>query len=139
MLHLRVFSFSFHKGLPFDESGNGGGFVFDCRCLPNPAREGKYRTKSGLDAEVVAYLDACEGVSGFYEASKVLIEQAVSNYQIRGFESLMVGFGCTGGQHRSVYFAERLARHFCGQNAVNVTVEHIAAPEWKRADEGLAA
>jgi aminoglycoside/choline kinase family phosphotransferase len=124
LLTVRIFSFSFHKGLPQDESGNGGGFVFDARSLPNPGREERFKTLTGKDAAVIEYLDQQESVHHFFDSAKSLIDASISTYQRRGFKHLMVSFGCTGGQHRSVYLAERLANHLREQRGLNVKVRH---------------
>ena len=110
-LHVLVQSFSFKKGVPQDPSENGGGFVFDCRCLPNPGREPQYRNFSGKDACVKEYLERYEEVDRFKQQVHSIIDMAVDNYIERGFNHLMVSFGCTGGQHRSAYFAECAAAH----------------------------
>lgn len=110
-LHVLVQSFSFKKGMPQDPSENGGGFVFDCRCLPNPGREPQYRSFSGKDACVKEYLERYEEVDRFKQQVHCIIDMAVDNYIERGFNHLMVSFGCTGGQHRSAYFAECAAVH----------------------------
>ncbi|MGD0348508.1 MAG: RNase adapter RapZ [Terracidiphilus sp.] len=123
-LTVRIFSFSFHHGLPADESGNGGGFVFDARSLPNPGREEQFRQLSGRDAPVIEYLDRQPGVHEFLGHAFSLIDASVSNYRQRGFSHLMVSFGCTGGQHRSVYLAEQLAQHLRGTKGVEVEVRH---------------
>ena len=123
---VRVFSFSFHRsGPPKDESGHGGGFVFDARSLPNPGREERFKTLTGEDAPVIEYLEQRESVHQFLASALSLVEASVSNYQERGFKSLMVSFGCTGGQHRSVYLAEQLAERLRGKNGVEVTVRHL--------------
>jgi len=124
-LKVRIFSFSFHREMPADESGNGGGFVFDGRSLPNPGREEEFRTLSGKDAPVIDYLNREESVHQFFSAVLSLVDRSVSSYQSRGFKNLMVSFGCTGGQHRSVYLAEQLAKHLRGSNGVDVIVRHI--------------
>jgi aminoglycoside/choline kinase family phosphotransferase len=124
-LTVRVFSFSFHKGMPADESGNGGGFVFDARSLPNPGREAEFRQLTGRDAPVVEYLRRQPGVDEFLAAAFSLVDASVANYRQRGFSNLMVSFGCTGGQHRSVYLAERLAEHLRGQKDLTVELRHI--------------
>jgi aminoglycoside/choline kinase family phosphotransferase len=123
-LTVRVFSFSFHRGLPQDESGNGGGFVFDGRSLPNPGREERFKTLTGKDAAVVDYLNQQESVRGFLANAISLVDSSVSTYQGRGFKHLMVSFGCTGGQHRSVYLAEQLAKHLRAKDGVEVVVHH---------------
>ena len=124
-LTVRIFSFSFHKGLPNDESGNGGGFVFDARSLPNPGREERYKPFTGKDSPVIDYLSREESVRQFFATATALVDSSLSNYQSRGFKNLMVSFGCTGGQHRSVYLAEQLAKHLRARNGVNVLVRHL--------------
>jgi aminoglycoside/choline kinase family phosphotransferase len=124
-LKVRIFSFSFHRNLPADESGNGGGFVFDARSLPNPGREEQFRRLTGRDAAVIDYLDQQASVHPFLSSVLSLVDASVSAYRRRGFSSLMVSFGCTGGQHRSVYLAEQLARHLRATNGVEVIVRHI--------------
>jgi aminoglycoside/choline kinase family phosphotransferase len=124
-LKVRIFSFSFHRQMPTDESGNGGGFVFDGRSLPNPGREEQFRQLTGKDAPVIDYLNQQESVHLFLSNVLSLVDGSVSSYRSRGFKNLMVSFGCTGGQHRSVYLAERLARHLRGSSGVEVEVRHI--------------
>jgi len=124
-LVVRVYSFSFHRGFPKDESGNGGGFVFDGRSLPNPGREERFKSLTGKDAPVMEYLNQQESVHQFLASVLSLVDASVSNYQQRGFKNLMVSFGCTGGQHRSVYLAEQLAKRLRGRNAVEVDVQHL--------------
>jgi RNase adaptor protein for sRNA GlmZ degradation len=123
-LTVRVFSFSFHRGLPQDETGNGGGFVFDGRSLPNPGREERFKTLTGKDAAVMDYLNQQESVHQFLANTISLVDASVTMYQRRGFKHLMVSFGCTGGQHRSVYLAEQLAKHLRGKDGVDVVVHH---------------
>ncbi len=125
-LVVRVFSFSFHRGLPNDESGNGGGFVFDARSLPNPGREDRFKSLTGKDAPVIEYLAQQESVHRFLDSAMLLVEASVSEYQRRGFKNLMVSFGCTGGQHRSVYLAEQLAKRLRDGNGLEVVVRHLA-------------
>jgi aminoglycoside/choline kinase family phosphotransferase len=124
-LAVRIFSFSFHRGLPKDESGNGGGFVFDGRSLPNPGREERFKNLTGKDAPVIDYLNQQENVHQFLASVMSLVDASVANYQSRGFKSLMVSFGCTGGQHRSVYLAEQLAKHLRTRNGLEVVVRHV--------------
>jgi RNase adaptor protein for sRNA GlmZ degradation len=121
---VSVFSFSFHKGWPKDESGNGGGFVFDGRSLPNPGREERFKALTGRDAEVVEYLNAHESVLQFLAHAWSLVEASVAEYERRGFKSLMVSFGCTGGQHRSVYLAEQIAARLRALKGIEVVVHH---------------
>ena len=125
-LVVRIFSFSFHReGVPKDEAGNGGGFVFDARSVPNPGREERFRALTGKDARVIEYLNQQEGVREFFIHAASLVDASVSNYQHRRFKNLMISFGCTGGQHRSVYFAEQLAEHLRKRKNVQVIVRHI--------------
>ena len=123
-LVVRIVSFSFHRGLPKDESGNGGGFVFDGRSLPNPGREERFKALTGKDAPVIEYLNQQESVHQFVASVMSLVDASVSNYQQRGFKHLMISFGCTGGQHRSVYLAEQLAKRLRGRTGVEVQVTH---------------
>jgi len=123
-LTVRIFSFSFHRGLPKDESGNGGGFVFDGRSLPNPGREERFKQLTGKDAPVIDFLNQQQSVHQFLASVMSLVDASVSEYQRRGFKNLMVSFGCTGGQHRSVYLAEQVARRLRGRNGVEVALHH---------------
>ena len=124
-LQVRIFSFSFHHDPPKDESGNGGGFIFDARSLPNPGREERYKQLTGKDAPVIDYLNQQEGVHQFLANAVALVEASVGSYQQRGFRNLMVSFGCTGGQHRSVFLAEHLAKRLRGQPGVEVAIKHL--------------
>jgi len=123
-LTVRIFSFSFHRGMPKDESGNGGGFVFDGRSLPNPGREERFKLLTGKDAPVIDYLNQQQSVHQFLASVMSLVDASVSEYQHRGFKSLMVSFGCTGGQHRSVFLAEQVAARLRGRSGVEVAVHH---------------
>ena len=124
-LVIRIFSFSFHQGLPKDDTGNGGGFIFDGRSLPNPGREERFKTLTGKDAPVVDYLNQEESVHQFLASVLSLVDASISSYQQRGFKNLMVSFGCTGGQHRSVFLAEQLAKRLRGRNGVEAVVRHL--------------
>jgi aminoglycoside/choline kinase family phosphotransferase len=123
-LVVRIFSFSFHRGLPKDESGNGGGFVFDGRSLPNPGREERFKLLTGRDAPVIDYLNQQESVHQFLASVMSLVDASVHSYQRRGFKHLMLSFGCTGGQHRSVYLAEQVAKRLRERAAVEVILQH---------------
>ena len=123
-LVVRIFSFSFHRGLPKDETGNGGGFVFDGRSLPNPGREERFKSLTGRDAPVIEYLNQQESVHQFFASVLSLVDASVAEYQRRHFKNLMISFGCTGGQHRSVYLAEQLAKRLRTRPGVEVVVHH---------------
>ncbi|HKY60089.1 MAG TPA: RNase adapter RapZ [Gemmatimonadota bacterium] len=132
-LMVVVTSFSYRHGYPHDVGGHGGGFVFDCRAIPNPGRLPEYRDSTGLDAAVAAYVEGCPELGPFWESARSLVEAQVDEYLRRGFTSLSIAFGCTGGQHRSVYLAERLARHLRERSpAVRVRVIHREEPGWPR-------
>jgi aminoglycoside/choline kinase family phosphotransferase len=136
-LVVRIFSFSFHRGFPKDESGNGGGFIFDGRSLPNPGREERFKPLTGKDAAVIEYLNQQESVHQFMASVMSLVDASVTNYQRRGFKNLMVSFGCTGGQHRSVYLAEQLAKHLQARNGVEVIVHHRELEKAESEQAGL--
>jgi aminoglycoside/choline kinase family phosphotransferase len=125
-LTVRIQSFAYKDGVPTDEKGHGGGYVFDCRVLPNPGRFDRYAKLTGRDESVIAFLENDPAVREFIGHVVALIDRTVENYQQRNFTDLLVAFGCTGGQHRSVYCAERLARHLREQFQVNVEVRHLA-------------
>ena len=124
-LVVRIYSFSFHREIPRDESGNGGGFIFDGRSLPNPGREERFKQLTGKDTPVIDYLNQQKDVHQFLANAASLVEASVASYQQRGFKNLMVSFGCTGGQHRSVFLAEQLANRLHGRTGVDVIVEHL--------------
>lgn len=134
-LTVRIFSFSFHHEPPADDSGHGGGFVFDARSLPNPGREEQFRALTGKDEAVIEYLDRQESVGQFLAHAVALVDASVANYRRRGFSNLMVSFGCTGGQHRSVYLAEQLAQHLRGAKGVDVVVRHTQLEKLAKARE----
>jgi aminoglycoside/choline kinase family phosphotransferase len=125
MLTVRISSFSFHREQPVDPSGNGGGYVFDTRSLPNPGREARFRELTGKDAAVAQFLNREEDVRRYLARVEALVDASVEAYRLRGFQSLMVAFGCTGGQHRSVYLAEQLAAHLREKSGVEIAVRHI--------------
>ena len=124
-LHVNVFSFSYKRGYPEDYSGNGGGFMFDCRGLHNPGRYEQYKPLTGLDKPVRDFLEERGEIQPFLSSAWELTDQAVACYLRRGFTSLQIGFGCTGGRHRSVYSADATARHIAEKfPAAKVTVIH---------------
>jgi RNase adaptor protein for sRNA GlmZ degradation len=131
MLNVRIFSFSYKKsGIPKDTTLNGGGFVFDCRFIYNPGREEKYKSLTGKDAAVIEFLDKNKEMRVFLDDVFDIIDKAVDNYSARNFTDLMVCFGCTGGQHRSVYASEKLREHLdarYGQN-IKLTLIHKEFP-----------
>lgn len=110
-LEVKVYSFSFMNGMPEDPSGNGGGYVFDCRSINNPGRHIEYKYMTGMDEPVIRFLEDDGGVFEFLEHAYAVVDPHVKYFQTRGFTSLLVSFGCTGGQHRSVYCAEHMAEH----------------------------
>lgn len=124
-LTIRVNSFSFKRGIPMDESGHGGGYVFDCRALPNPGKLEKYRELTGMDNPVIQFLESRDEVKTFREHVRAVVRQSVENYLDRGFNHLMISFGCTGGRHRSVFMAEDTARWLEQEFPVHVILRHI--------------
>ena len=131
-LTVRVASFSYKKGIPKDASGNGGGYVFDCRGLLNPGRYDAYKHLSGLDIPVMQFLEQETKMPAFLEHVYSLVSLNVEDYLSRGFEHLQVSFGCTGGQHRSVYAAEHLAVYLKSKYDIPVTIEHLNRDNWKK-------
>lgn len=123
-LTVRVTSFSYKKGLPADPSGNGGGFIFDCRAIHNPGKYPEYKTLNGKETPVQQFLEDKSEMPGFLTLVTSLVEQSVKKYIDRGFSHLSVSFGCTGGQHRSVYAAEKLAAQLKNNFPVNVVLIH---------------
>lgn len=123
-LTVRINSFSFKKGIPEDPTGNGGGFVFDCRAPHNPGRYEPFKHLTGLDAPVREFLEADGEIQPFIDGCQALVDASVERYLQRGFSSLMVSFGCTGGQHRSVYSADAVARHLNEKYGVRVLINH---------------
>lgn len=130
-LTVRVTSFSFRRGYPEDHGGHGGGFVFDCRALPNPGRQPEYAGVTGLDPAVQAFIENSPAAERYWRDVRSLVDAQVAEYLQRGFTSLAVNFGCTGGQHRSVYMADRLASHLRSRfPEVKVELIHREARFW---------
>jgi len=127
-LTVYITSFSFKNGYPEEHPEHGGGFVFDCRCLPNPGRMGRYKNLTGLDFEVIQFLDESDEAQRFIANATALVKDAVENYCQRRFSYLSVAFGCTGGQHRSVYCASKLALAIENTKNVRVVVQHREFP-----------
>ena len=123
-LTVRIGSFSYRRGIPDDASGKGGGFVFDCRAIHNPGRYDEYKQLTGRDQPVITFLDNEEAMQEFLTHVYSIVDYSVEKYLSRGFKNLMIFFGCTGGQHRSVYSAEHLAAHLNEKYGVKVILTH---------------
>ena len=129
---VTILSFSYKRGLPQGDAGDGGGFVFDCRALPNPFWDESLRLFTGRDTPVVEFFAQHDAaVRPFMEAVESLVLQSVETYRQDGRTRLQVAFGCTGGQHRSVYCAERLAQALHNDGRINVQIIHTNEPNWK--------
>jgi len=124
LLEVKIISFAYKKGIPDDSSGNGGGYVFDCRAIHNPGRYERYSLLTGLDEPVVRFLEEKSDVSAFLNHVDILVDASVKQYLDRGFTNLMVSFGCTGGQHRSVYCARHLAEHLHKKFGIGIHLIH---------------
>ena len=123
-LEVKIFSFAYKKGIPVDTTGNGGGYVFDCRAINNPGKYEHYRQFTGLDQEVIKFLEDDGGVTKFLDHVYYMVDSHVKRFMERKFTHMQVCFGCTGGQHRSVYCAEHLARHLSDSFDIKVTLCH---------------
>ena len=123
-LTVTVYSFSFKKGIPEDASGNGGGYVFDCRSVHNPGKYERFKQLTGLDAPVIEFLEQDGEILRFLDHVYALVDAHVERFLERGFTHLQVSFGCTGGQHRSAYSAQHLAEHLIAKYPVRVHLIH---------------
>ncbi|MDC0230860.1 phosphotransferase [Aureispira] len=123
-LTVRIQSFSFKKGIPEDPSGNGGGFVFDCRFIHNPGRYEPYKKLTGRDKPVIDFFNKKSTINDFVKRVEAIIDEAVETYIERGFASLCINFGCTGGQHRSVFSADYIAKHLKSKYPVSIVLHH---------------
>ena len=132
LLKVTVTSFSYGSGIPADTTGNGGGFVFDCRAINNPGRYDEYKMLTGKDEKVINFLESNSYTDKFLKAAWKIIMMSVKDYQERGFKNLMVNFGCTGGQHRSVYCAEKTAKYLKTKPGIEVNLIHT---ELEKRDE----
>ena len=128
-LVVKISSFSYRKGCPADETINGGGFVFDCRGILNPGRIDEFKTQHGRDKSVKDFLEQQTKMLNYLNSVFDIVDMTVEDYIKRGFESLMVSFGCTGGQHRSVYAADALARHLRNKFKVKIELKHVVQDE----------
>src|SRR5438270_5005566 len=137
-LMVNICSFSYKNGIPDDISGNGGGFVFDCRGIENPGRYEEYKEIHGRDRPVMEFLERQTRMQDFLNSVFDIVDISIEDYIKRGFTSLSVNFGCTGGQHRSVYAADALARHLRNKYKVKVELCHREqeAKEWRNALTG---
>lgn len=124
-LMVDVMSFSYHRGIPDDYSGNGGGFVFDCRAIHNPGRYEEYKKLNGTDAPVIEFLERESNICEFLDNAYAMVDNMVETYLKRGFTHIQICCGCTGGQHRSVYSAEHIAKHISEKFGVRINVKHI--------------
>lgn len=124
MLSIKIHSFSYKKsGIPADNTVNGGGFVFDCRFIDNPGRIEEFKILTGIDKEVIKFLDNIEQMQNLLNYAQEIIKNAADNYISRNFTDLMVSFGCTGGQHRSVYAAEKMKTFLADTYGSEIIIE----------------
>lgn len=124
-VHLNSFSY-IKSGIPVDQTGHGGGFVFDCRFINNPGRKEEFRSLTGLNKDVILFLESQPEMNRFLENVYDITDPAIENYLDRGFTDLMISFGCTGGQHRSVFSAERLKKHISEKfPGVRINLHHL--------------
>jgi len=129
-LKVEINSFSYRRGIPNDSSGNGGGFVFDCRALQNPGKYIEYKNYNGTDKNVMDFLNAHKDTDEFLQHLFAIIDKSIEKYIERDFHNLMISFGCTGGKHRSVYCAESLAKHILEKYNITVILNHCEKEYW---------
>ena len=125
LLTVGIKSFSYKKGIPTDDSGHGEGFVFDCRFIHNPGRYEPYKKLTGRDEPVINFLQHHSNIGEFLNETYRIVDKAVENYIERSFTNLNINFGCTGGQHRSVYSADTMAKHLEEKYGVKVILKHV--------------
>jgi RNase adaptor protein for sRNA GlmZ degradation len=123
-LNISIQSFSYIKGIPKDDNGNGGGFVFDCRFIKNPGLFQEYKHLTGNDKEVIEYLKKETEIDSFMQHVYAIIDNVIENYKIKDYKHLMISFGCTGGRHRSVYCANMLYKYLLKNKSINVSLIH---------------
>ena len=128
-LTVRINSFSYKRGIPTDDTGNNGGFVFDCRGILNPGRFEEYKKLTGRDKPVIDFLEMKTRMPEFIAQTQQLVDISIEDYIARDFENLCIHFGCTGGQHRSVYSADSMAKHVKEKYNVKVELHHIIQEE----------
>ena len=123
-LLVTINSFSYKRGIPTDKSGNGGGFVFDCRALNNPGRLEEYKDKTGKHVDVIDFFKEDAEMEAFNSSVLLIVRPSIERYMERGFTNLMINFGCTGGQHRSVYCAEKMFQTITSRYNVKTQINH---------------
>lgn len=134
MLNVDIVSFSYKGGMPKCSSPHGGGFVFDCRGIKNPGRLPEFKNKSGLDKETKEFLSNLPEAEQFFNSVISIVDLTLKSFTDRGFDSLMITFGCTGGQHRSVYFAEKLAERLRSNPKIKITITHREKDGWAKGE-----
>ena len=134
-MKVKIISYSYKRGLPEDKTGNGGGFVFDCRAMPNQYWDESLRGCTGRDKPIAEFFGRYKDkVDCFLNAAETLVHQSIDEYLKDGRDHLQVAFGCTGGQHRSVYFAERMAERLNGIEGVEIELVHEVRQYWKKTE-----
>jgi RNase adaptor protein for sRNA GlmZ degradation len=136
-LKIDIHSFSYKKkGYPKDNTGNGGGFCFDCRGILNPGRIDEYKSQTGKDIGVIDYLETQTKMPDFIALAKQMVSISIEDYLSRNFDNLQINFGCTGGQHRSVYSAEKIAEYILQKYPqTTVCITHDEQPQLNQKNE----